>query len=403
MKASPPIQVGITALIVTFCLGWAVWVMFDTRETQLNAAQQRFLSDQRMAWAQEDAQRAIAAKQAADERVKVRAGKLVAALGGPVEAAFKNPELNIGQMVNAVALACAPANSRVSVTVDRFTEFTISVTLRDRLSSAQLAEISQCLLPKSVPYVHSVRFIQNNVILAELDWPAIESIGNWSSVSLQAVEGLLSPANAQEQPAPVLAAADNGSASNPAQADLTVDQKKIESANNLFKESYSKHARAVSELVASLDQASRLDTLLTHERLQARVVWLDQLATRLSAERQFFLNQSAEMERLLKTEQLDPLAIGIIVRNSKNRDQSEAAVYAGVFDTVEAYREQILIFLKAMDDRWGEWQADSAAKQILFTSGDARKAYLSGSEQVTQSAQSVQRAFRAWADYKPAK
>jgi hypothetical protein len=155
--------------------------------------------------------------------------------------------------------------------------------------------------------------------------------------------------------------------------------------------------------VASLDQASRLDTLLTHERLQARVVWLDQLATRLSAERQFFLNQSAEMERLLKTEQLDPLAIGIIVRNSKNRDQSEAAVYAGVFDTVEAYREQILIFLKAMDDRWGEWQADSAAKQILFTSGDARKAYLSGSEQVTQSAQSVQRAFRAWADYKPAK
>lgn len=403
MKSSTPIHVGVAALIVIFFLGWAVWILFDGRESRLGEEQQRFLSEQRIAWAQEDEQRALAAKQAAAERAKVRAEKLVAALGGPLEAAFKNPDLNIRQMLNAVALACAPPNSSVSVAVDRFTEFIVYVTLPDPLSSAQLAEISQRLLQKIVPYVHSVRFIQNHVVLAELDWPAIESVGNWSTVSLPEVERLLSPASTPEPPAPVVATTEDGAASTSGPADLTEDQKKIASANSLLKEHYNQHVSALNALVASLDQATRLDTVLTHERLQARVLWLDQVATQLADERNFFLNQSADLESLLKPQQLDPLAIGIIVRNFKDRAQPESGILEGVFDAIGAYREQIQVFLKAMGARWGEWQADSSTKQILFTSGTARAAYLSGSEQYTKSGQALQRAFRAWGDYKPAK
>jgi hypothetical protein len=403
MDSTRAIRFGASALVLALFIGGLIWVKFDAKESRLEAEQRRLLSDQRIAWAQEDAQRAIAAEQEVAQRAKARAEKLVAALGGPVEAAFKNPELGIGQMLNQVALACAPPNSRVSVTVDRFTEFIVSVTLPGRLTSTQLADIAQRLLQKGVPYVQSVRFIQNDLVLAELDWPAIESVTDWSRVSLEEVARLISPANAMEQPSPTFASANEGGASNPAPEDLSPDQRKIEAANNAFKENYRTHFSALKNLVASLDQASRLDTLWTRERLESRIASLDQLATALSAERQFFFNQPAEMNRLLKAQALEPLAITIITRNMKDLAQSESAVYAGVFDALAAYGEQIQAFLKGMGNHWGEWQADSSTKAVLFTSAAAREAYRSGSAQLAQSGESDQKAFQSWASYQPPK
>jgi hypothetical protein len=129
------------------------------------------------------------------------------------------------------------------------------------------------------------------------------------------------------------------------------------------------------------------------------VALLDQMASQLAAERLFFLNQSAEMNRLLSGQSLDPLAVTIIIRNIKVRERSDSAVLTGVFDAVAAYREKVRALLEGMGDRWGEWQADSSTKQILFLSEAARQTYLSKSALVTQSAQSVEAAFRLWADH----
>ncbi len=193
-----------STLVLTLLAGWAMWKGYDRREVRLRAEQRQFLVDQRASWARQDAAQAVASQQRTAERERARAAEVLKALGGPAEAAIKNPELNIQQMLEQTARLCAPSGASTSVIVDRFTEFDVAFVLPETLTVTRLAGISQCLLKGGAPYVHSIRFIQGNELVAELDGLAIESLTNSSAASVESLEGLLlaSTTPAAQEPTP---------------------------------------------------------------------------------------------------------------------------------------------------------------------------------------------------------
>ncbi len=187
---------------------------------------------------------------------------------------------------------------------------------------------------------------------------------------------------------------------SPSQNASGSDQLKIKAAQNLFKQLYKKHAFAIDELLKSLDQATRVDTILSRERLQSRLTSLGQMDEQLSTERQFFLNQPEQLELLLQEQGLDS---AVIARMRLKQDESEATIITEVFDSVADYRGKIKTFLNVLDKNWDGWTADSTSTQVKFVSVSARNAYVPAWNEVLQSAQSVKSALQIWLDYKKTK
>ena len=181
---------------------------------------------------------------------------------------------------------------------------------------------------------------------------------------------------------------------------LSADQVKINSVQNSFDQIYKKHVRALHGLVTALDQASRVETVLTRERMQLRLASLEQVANQLAVERQFFLNQPAEIERMLTAKEVDPTVITVVARNLKERNRTEAAILTDLFEAVADYREKITVLLKEMDQYWDDWKAVPSSTQIQFKSAAAKTAYQSAGLPMVQSAQSVRRAFQVWENKK---
>jgi hypothetical protein len=383
-------------------LGWIIWAVFDKQESRIHSEQLQFLTGQQTVWAEEDAKKSIIVQQNTLEQERAYAEELVKAWGGPVEAAVRNPALDIEEMLEQTALACAPTNTLVSVKVDRFTDFNVDLMLPEPMALSRLAEISSRFLKHTFFYVHGVRFIRGDEMLAQLDEAAIESVTNWNTISVESLEGLLA-AGLKGQTELVAAATNDDNAVQPVQENLAPDQVKFNEAEGTFKKHFSDHVRALNEIVGNLDHATHLDSFQKPEQLQSRIAWLDEQASHLATERKFFMNQSADMEGLLRDQELDPLVIDIIKRNIKIRTESESPILTNIFDAVSAYCEADRAFLLSMKSQWGDWQAEPNSDIIQFTTPEARAAYIAGINSVERSGGMVQRAFQAWTNYKPSR
>ncbi len=403
MKSQPINKFSAWIIILTLLLGWIMWGEFNRRESQLRAEQIQFLAVQPTTWAKEDAEHALAARQKSLELEKAYAQEQARALGGPIEAATKDPALDIRRMLNQIAIASAPADTEVSVTVDRFTEFDVALVLRQPLSLNEVAGITKVFLENTAPYVHSLRFIHGNEVLAQLKQDAIESITNWTAASADSIQTLLLISDTESEPRTAAMAAGDTSATQTDKKDLTRDQIKIDQAQSTFTTHYNEHAHLLQKLAHDLSQAAQLDSVKSRAQLKAQIASLDQLATRLATERNFFLHQSADLELLLKGQELDPLVVSIIKRDVENRNQEQAAILSRLFDSLSTYQQQIKTFLAGMETTWGEWAVEPGTRQIQFTSARAQDAYSLGFVPVRASAQMVENNFRSWANDKPAK
>ena len=331
---------------------------------------------------------------------KIHALDAIKAFGGPIAAAVKDPALDIRHMLIQIAAAAAPAGTEVSVTVDRFTEFDAALVLHRPLSFRQMAGITKVFLKNGTPYVHNLRFIQGNEVLAQLQEGDIESVTNWETASIESIQGLLLTSNTESTPGP---AASESSATQTSNEELSPDQKKMAEAQSMFKEDFDEHVRLLQKVVADLGQAAQLGAVRNRNQLNAQIASQDQMASRLAAERDFFLHQSVDMEAILKVQNLDPLLTTILKRETQNRNQDEAAILSRLFDSLSAYQDQIKSFLKIMESHWGEWSEEPGSRQIRFTTSDAQNAYSLGTIPVESSAREVQDSFRSWANHKPAK
>ena len=396
-------KIYVTTILLTLALGWIIWVKYADKESRLREEQSQFLAGQRTVWLQQDADRALTTNQKVLERKRTYAEEVVKALGGPVAAVTKNPALDIRQMLDQIARACAPAGTEVSVTVDRFTEFEVTMVLSGPSTFTRLAEISKCFLTNCIPYVHSLQFIQGNEVLAGLNGVAIESVTNWNDVSVESVQELLLAAGTQSQPAAVSLTKNDGNTALTDGEDLAPDQIKLSEAQNTFKKHFADHVRVLNELVTNLSQAAQLDSFKSRDQLQSRINSLDQLGLRLAAEREFFMNQSADLERLLNDQGFDPLLISIIKRDFNKQNKAEEPILTNLFDAISGYQSQIRAFLTSMESHWGEWVVENNTHQFQPTTSAANDAYVLGEESVRQRAESVQDAFQSWANYKSLK
>jgi hypothetical protein len=380
-------------LIVSLLIGRGILMSFQTSSSALRDEQQRSLAAQNVAWAQEDAKRA----EEALERQKAREHRLVEALGGPLAAVAKDPELNILEMFRQSAIACSPTGTVVSVAVDRFTEYDVALTLPEALAPNSLAGIAQSLLKNGGPYIHDLRLLQGDRLLGYLDYTAIESVSNWSTATLGEVEGLLA-ANDESS----AKGSSDASGENTAAVDLSPMQAKVRDAQRTFSDHYQEHVRRLNQLVTELSRASRLETIQSSAQFQSQMTWLDQTASQLEDERKFFRDPASELEQLLGGQELDPLLIRILKRGAVERIASPLA-YDNLFVSVSGYLNQTRTFLSKMDNWRGEWGVDPQAGMVHFSSANAQSAYVTYSALVQQSAQQVQQAIRAVSDYQPAR
>jgi hypothetical protein len=384
-------------ILLAALLDWAVWNGFDYREDRLRAEHEQLLANQQAVWAKEKVKRALDAKQKSVEMEKAYAQQLIKAFGGPIETAIKTPGLDIQHMLRQLAIASAPAGTEVTVTVSRFTEFDAALVLHQSLSFRQMAAITKTFLKNGGPYIHNLRFIQGNEVLAQLDDAAIGSIPDWNTASADSVQALLSaPETEFESTATTTAANDSNE-------DLSPDQIKINQVQRTFKAHFSEHVSRLEKVMADLDQTAQLDSVTSWDQLDTRITSLNQLASRLATERQFFLNQTAELEQLLNGQDLDPLLVTIMKRDMQNLNRNEAAILSDLFDSITAYQDKIKTFLGVMKSHWGEWTPEPATHQIRFTTADAQNTYSLAMIPVEASAQLVQANFRSWANYKPPK
>jgi hypothetical protein len=385
-----PLYSGILFLAV---LGWlAIRSAYDSQEDNLRSNQNSFLTSQQSVWSLQDAQWGASHQQEVLVQEKARTEEWVRALGGPLGAATKNPDLDIQQMIRQIALACAPTDATVSVTVDRFTEFDVAVVLNEKPALANLAAISRRLLQNTVPYVYSLRFIQGNSLLAELQDADIESVTNWNTLPDAAALALLQAAAERDQPASP--GSDEAQADQPpAQQDLSPDQTKINQARDAFKDDYAEHVRRLNELVTQLNRAARLDTIQTSSEFETQISWLDGESSEISAERHYFMNQPESFGKFLSEQGLDAELINILKRGQDERAAAQELAYSDVFDALSEYQQQIRKFLATMNDYRNEWTTLDSSR-IQFTSVEARNVYNSAAAQVQRAANAVSHSFR---------
>ena len=389
-------------LIVALLLGREIWTVFGNQESALCAAQKQWLADQKMSWAQADASHAVLRREQAVEREKAHEQVMLQALGGALAAVAKNPELNIEPMLRQTAIACAPAGTTVLVTVDRFTEFDVVLVLPEVLGSDRLAEISRSLLENGNPYVHTVRFFEDNRLLAYLNHAAIESVTNWSSASAEAIKAALVQGDAMEQP---VANVDRDAAGgNPRdETDLNPVQIKIQTAEHNFSDDSKQHVNRLNEIVTRMDKAVRMEGIQTHLQFQLQMTGLDNLQSQLSDERKFFLDQASDFEHRLDEQQLDPLLISILKRGVAERNAPRLHDYKNLFDSLSNYLQQIRTFLNQMEDAQGQWSVDTQTGLIQFSSEEVRDTYSKGSDLLRFIAGRVQDAFQTLANDRSSK
>src|SRR5690348_16767317 len=125
-----------TVVMAAGLVGW-----FEQRAGMLRASHREQLLALQQQWAREGYARQATAGEARLRRQR----ELEQALGGPTEAPARNPDLNLQQMLERLARACAPRGSSVLARVDRFTDFEVLVTLKADPGSNQLAQITLCL------------------------------------------------------------------------------------------------------------------------------------------------------------------------------------------------------------------------------------------------------------------
>ena len=387
------------ATVVALLLVWVVAVIFNVRESGLRTGQLAFVQAQQAIWSQQDVDRAMNAEQAAAERKRKYAEAMARALGGPIGAATKDPALDIREMLAQTGLACAPSNTEVSVTVDRFTEFDVAFVLHESLTFTRLAGISKLFLENGVPYVHGIRFILGNEVLAQLGGAEIESVTNWHAASDKSVEELLLASSEQSQPEVTAGA---GSDNNTAQADpqdLIPDQITIQQAQKAFTNEYSQQIQILNDLVSDLNYVAQLGTL--HDRdLQSRIEWTGQQPAQIAALREFFLNQASEMERLLGGHGLDPLVVAIVKRRIATRTEAQAPFITALFDALSDYQTQVQAFLATMQSHQNEWFVQSGTTRIQFSTTATHDAYTAAADSVKRSLATLEDATQAWTNYK---
>lgn len=389
-------------LLVGLSLGtllawWVITVVFESMKVEAQHRHNEQMEEDARQWVRQDAARKMAAHEESLQRDQRHLREWETAAGGLVQSVSKNPDLSLQELLEQVAEVCAPTGTVVTVKVDRFTDFEITMDFRQPVLIPQMAQAGACLLQVGAPYLHSLRFFQNGRLVAELDRRGIESISDWSTASAATVEPLLLRPEI-EAAAPTAAAQTAREESEP-----IGDFKRLRDAERSLKADWDQQMELMQALLKAQADAVNLADVRDSTRLQTKLRELRRAGAGLEGLRSGFLGHEKLHQRLLTEQNLDPLAVQIIMREAAGRYREEKQHVDKFFDALKTRQSGADYFLNEMQRQWGSWRIVAEGLKISFTSDAAKQAHDRGTAQWEAGDTATIAAMKEWSAWNKAR
>jgi len=376
------------------------WLLVEkdsrSRNSELLAAHQQTLKQHEKDWARREIDYQLAARDAAVARERRHRDEWLAAMGGPLGVALRDPELTLTGMIEELARACAPG-SRAHARAERFTEFKVFIELPAANERAALAEVARALLAQTSEYVHRIQFSHAGTLIGELDRRGIESIFDWTNAPVSQIEKLIVDPEHSEPPTFVGAVGSQPQTAIVEPQNLPEEFREQNRAEQRFRDVYeqaSKHLRAALELQIEAVNVAGAKSPRDFDERRATLAKADSTAANAKA---VLANPVAEYERVLREQKLDPIYIRAATRTvAQSYDRSPDAVVK-IFDLVARRSRSADEFLDVMKRNLSFWNYRPIEQHYEFQDNRARDEYQRAIRKFDDDSRALQVAIEAWA------
>lgn len=401
-----------TLLVSVALLGGfgAAWNLIDARMGERDEAL-------RVAASIEKAERALAAalqqmelSRQEDTEGEAREQRTQAAviqeLGGPRQAALKNPDTGIAASIEGLARAVIPHAAAVSVRVDRFVEFQLMIELPTPVDDAQMMGWSRQLLLPMHRYLHAIRFVAAGAVVGALDRPAIEAaaredastgISDWTRRLHGGREGQAGggrgdpPVGAtngaagsgvRPREAGSLVARDPGS-----ERELRVNEE-LTAAIQTQSKQFAEGLRNLHETINRLGTEGPVGLVPVREAVRG-------FRERLPTIRRYLADPAGELDRRLQEAGADEVYRRAAVRTFR-QDYTAARDAERMIAQARRYSDVLLGFLDTMEKHRVGWIALPEVQKIQFLDPDLFEVYQEGALACEREKKETQASIDAW-------
>jgi hypothetical protein len=367
----------------------------QSRETELVAAHQKSIAARKEQFELREVKRQINARDETVRRQRRYYDEYVAALGGPLDAALKHPELTILGMLQELARACSPPGSAPHVSVERFTDFTVLIDLPGQETNPALAKIAHCLLLHASQYLNGVRFSCRGRVVAQLDRRGIESAADWAKATAADVQKLLVEPDFSEPPTFVGAVPPvEQPIQEPQNLPPEVQRQKL--AEERFVEAYKRADAQLRSAIERQTEAIDLTGVKLAGDLDERGKLLAE-AERAAAEAKRVLGDPViEYERILQQQQLDPVYIRAAARTATQTYANSRRAVARIFAALDERSTCARQFLATMKAHFGAWTYQPFQDRIDFHDPTAQQDYAAAIKRFKSASDALVGAVEGW-------
>lgn len=320
------------------------------------------------------------------------------ALGGPVDAALRNPEFTLQRALQSAADACAPSNSVARVEVDRFTEFTVVIRSPEPLATNQMIAFAREFLPQTSKYIDSVRFSVREKIIAELDREDIQFVSNWNEVSDARLIMLL----ARELPASVAqdAAELARIRQEQALAEVLVAEpglrEKVSRADRNFRQIAQKAYEHLSLAVDLTHRAAAITEVRALGDLDKLEKQIRDARDHFARSKEFWKSPADAWGKSLAAENLSAQAREQFTQNFSAVFQTDDQKMQKLFEALDGQMESTAYLLRLLADNQGGWKFLREEGAIQFTDLNFGRTFERARLQVRNDAEATQTALQIW-------
>lgn len=375
---------------------WALLGLFAARERrELEHKHVRAMAERRRDFARRTADQTVAAYQRDQEAQRLRQRELETALGGPIAAAAKNPELSIGQAIEQVAQRCAPKATRVLVRVDRFTEFDCFLQLPRQLAASELAVLARCVLEHTGQYVNRLQFGFRGNVFAELGRAEVELVAS-GNADMTVVESWLKEMKGEAPPAGIGSPGIAANTESSETGNVSPAQKLHRDVGEAFNASYQKAHEQFAAAIKLLEDSVDLKDLGSFQQFQERQRILDEAEKRAGAARVMLQNPASEYTRMLQTAGADSIYIQAASRTMATKFAGAQSAVASAFRAFEGRLKSSRAYLEMLAKYFGSWSYLPAQQTMEFENSSVQGAHAQARDRLQGDAQILESAIREW-------
>lgn len=378
--------------------GWLVIEgVFRDRIADLNALHRLHLADRRSAWDLEASGRRLEDQRADQRRLVRQHEELIAAFGGPVSAAARNPRTDIAGMLRDVCELCAGETGATRVEVDRFTEFSLVIDMERVGPEPAPEKIIHCVLRHCAAYVHAIQFHRRGIVVAELDRRAIESVADWGAASDETVRRLVAEMN--EASGVSVASADAGASQEHSGDDenLPLRTQRLKKALNQMDAAANHSIQKINGAVRLQLEALNAQSARSANEFAAATDQLTESARVLSEAKAFFIAPVDYYRRMMVEAGLDQLYIDAETRSRRKvEDAVKSSLALEIIAKAEKRGQTVGRLLQLMRDAGGTWSYDLLTRQFQFDYPETAKDYRKIAEQMALDSADLEAAFDRW-------